>query len=178
MPESIEQLRKAQHTSTLFVNPLMVEVAEKVASGEFPAGAGKMLPLCVEVLKSRAHFPVDFVEKGFYFFVEPTTIIDEAAAKKRLKDPGTPDWLEGLAGAWDNLEEWSESGLEESMRDYAESEEIGFGKVIHPVRLAVTAQGAGPGLFEILVALGKETVTRRMRWLAGFLREKGTPPEL
>jgi 4-aminobutyrate aminotransferase-like enzyme len=28
----IEQLRKAQHTSTLFINPLMVEVAEKVAS--------------------------------------------------------------------------------------------------------------------------------------------------
>ena len=29
---TIEQLRKVQHTSTLFVNPLMVEVAEKVAS--------------------------------------------------------------------------------------------------------------------------------------------------
>ncbi|MCB2199360.1 glutamate--tRNA ligase [bacterium] len=159
----------------LAVRPL---VAEKVASGEFPAGAGKMLPVAVKLLKSRAHFPVDFVEKGFYVFTEPTTIIDEKAAKKRLKDEGTPTWLDGLATAYDGLDEWSEESLENAMREYAEGEEIGFGKVIHPVRLAVTAQGAGPSLFEILVELGKETVVRRLRWLAGFLREKGTPPEL
>ena len=153
-------------------------VAEKVASGEFSAGAGKMLPVAVRLLKSRAHFPIDFIEKGFYIFTEPTTIIDEQAAKKRLKDPGTPGWLDGLASVYEGLSEWNETSLEEGMREYAEGEEIGFGKVIHPVRLAVTAQGAGPGLFEILVEMGQETVVRRMRWLAEFLREKGTPPQL
>jgi len=157
------------------VRPL---VADKVASGEFPTGSGKMLPTAIKLLKSRAHFPVDFVEKGFYIFTEPTTIIDDKAAKKRLKDAETPLWLDELAAVYETLEVWSEETIEGSMRTFAEAKEIGFGKIIHPVRLAVTAQGAGPSLFEILMEMGRETVVRRMRWLADFLREKGTPPEL
>jgi len=167
--------RTPDHDLEQLLRPL---VAARVASGEFPPGAGKMLPTAIRLLKSRAHFPVDFVEKGFYIFRDPDTIIDLEAAKKRLKDPGTPDWLEGLAGVYEMLNNWEETALEDAMRSYAEGSGIGFGKVIHPVRLAVTAQGAGPSLFEILVEMGKETVVRRLRWLAVFLREKGTPPEL
>ena len=34
--------------------------------------------------------------------------------------------------------------------------------LIHPVRLAVTGLSVGPGLFEMLKLLGKETVLRRL----------------
>jgi len=153
-------------------------VAEKVISGEFDKGAGKALPIAVKLLKSRSHFPSDIVEKGFYYFKEPDTIIDRKAAKKRLKDPETPNYLEKLAAIFEGLDSFDEEKVEATMRDTAEKMEIGIGKLIHPTRLAVSGQGAGPGLFEILTALGQETTVRRMRWLAGFLREKGCPPQL
>ena len=41
---------------------------------------------------------------------------------------------------------------------------------IHAARLAVTGRTVGPGLFELLHALGKETVTRRLRTCIEFIR--------
>jgi glutamyl-tRNA synthetase len=153
-------------------------VAEKIATDEFPAGSGKMLPLAVKLLKSRVHFPKDIIDLGFYFFKDPDTIIDKKSAKKRLKDPDTPEFLEELAVKFEAVEEFNEENIEAALRSLAEELEIGTGKLIHPTRLAVSAQGVGPGLFELLVALTKETVIRRMRWLAEFLRDHGTPPDL
>ena len=59
------------------------------------------------------------------------------------------------------LEDWSESGIENCIRQLAESFEVSAGKLIHPVRLAISGQGNTPGLFEIMALLGRETVLRR-----------------
>ena len=37
-----------------------------------------------------------------------------------------------------------------------------WGKLIHPTRLAVTGQGASPGLFEVLELLGRERTLARL----------------
>jgi glutamyl-tRNA synthetase len=45
----------------------------------------------------------------------------------------------------------------------AQGEDFGFGKVVHPVRVAVTGRAEGPGFFEVLELLGKERVLARLR---------------
>jgi glutamyl-tRNA synthetase len=53
---------------------------------------------------------------------------------------------------------------------------ISPGKLIHPVRLAVSGVGFGPGLFELLEILGPETVSRRIK--KAILRiEKNDSPD-
>jgi glutamyl-tRNA synthetase len=160
------------------VADLSDEVTSRIESGELPADARENLPVAVTLLKSRARFPVEILDYGFYFFRDPETIVDAKAAKKRLKDEETPARLEELARRFEALDEFTEETMEVTLRGYTEELDVGAGKLIHPTRLAVSGQGVGPGLFDLLAALGRDTVVRRMRWLAGFLRKHGTPPNL
>ncbi len=157
---------------------LQDELSTRIEDGRLPEGAQEHLPTAVSLLKSRCRFVGDIIEKGEYFFVDPTTIVDRKAAKKRLKDPATPSYLRDLADKFAQLDDFNHDDIEVTLRSIAEAKEVGTGKFIHPTRLAVSGIGSGPGLFELLEGLGKETVVRRMHWLAAFLEEKGTPPQL
>jgi glutamyl-tRNA synthetase len=157
---------------------LQDEFETRVADGDLPESSRSMLPIAISMLKSRARFPVDILNYGFYFFKDPTNIVDTQAAKKRLKDPLIPELVDELATRFERLKSANAKTIEDTLRQLAEEKEVNPGLLIHSTRLAVSGQGVGPGLFELLVALEMETVVRRMRWLAGFLREKGTPPNL
>jgi glutamyl-tRNA synthetase len=54
----------------------------------------------------------------------------------------------------------------------AEDRGLSAGKLIHPLRLAVTGQGVSPGIFDVLVVLGRERSLRRLRRLIDHLRER------
>jgi len=152
--------------------------AERVASGKFPAGSAKNLPLAISMLKSRCRFPEEILNRGFYFFTDPQAV-DPVAAKKRLKNPATPERLGKLAAIFEKLgDNFNIETTENAVRQLSEELDINSGELIHPVRLAVSGQAVGPGLFELLTALGRETVVRRMRWLETVLREHstGVPP--
>jgi glutamyl-tRNA synthetase len=58
-------------------------------------------------------------------------------------------------------------------RRLAEELGVSAGKLIHPTRLAVSGVGFGPGLFEMLEALGRETVLRRLRKAREHIAARG-----
>jgi glutamyl-tRNA synthetase len=53
--------------------------------------------------------------------------------------------------------------LDEMVRRRAADAGLGAGKLIHPLRLALTGGTQSPGLFEMMVVLGRETCLRRIR---------------
>ena len=52
----------------------------------------------------------------------------------------------------------------------AEHREVKAGVVIHPTRMALTASKAGPPLFDVVAAMGREASVSFLRQFAGFLR--------
>ena len=46
---------------------------------------------------------------------------------------------------------------------FTEKNNVGGGRLIHPVRLAVSGTGVGPSLFDMLELLGKDTVIKRLK---------------
>ena len=52
--------------------------------------------------------------------------------------------------------------LEEAARAVAEAKGVGFGKLVHPIRAALTGTTMGPSLFDIVYLLGKEKVEKRV----------------
>jgi glutamyl-tRNA synthetase len=155
---------------------LRPEFAARIESGQYPHGTGPMLAKAVELLKTRAHFPLDILDKGEYFFNDPTALVDRKAAKKRLKHPDTAVRLDELATRFEALEEFTEESAEAALRVYIEELDENAGALIHPTRLAVSGMGSGPSLFELLVGLGQETTVRRMHTMAAHLRKHGMPP--
>jgi glutamyl-tRNA synthetase len=125
---------------------------------------GAYLETVIALLKDRLTFPQDFVDISEYFFVEPTSY-DEAAIKKNWETE-TPARVRQLADTFNALTEFTHDSIETALRAMAELLQVKTSKLIHPTRLALSGKSAGPGLFEMMVVLGKETVVRRLRTAA------------
>ena len=116
----------------------------------------------------------DFVEKGRYFFQEPETY-EEAARQKHWSRPEAAGWLAGLADRFAKATVFTAASAEAELRALAESLGTSAGDLIHPTRLAVSGVSGGPGLFEMLEVLGRETVVRRLRRAVEYLNQEAQP---
>jgi len=114
----------------------------------------------ISAMRERVTFVKDFVEKSPYFFQAPVQF-DDDVVKKRWKQ-GSPAQLRELAGQFSRMEHSNKEDFETVLHQTAESMRISNSDLIHPLRLAVSGVGSGPGLFDILFILGKEESVRRI----------------
>jgi glutamyl-tRNA synthetase len=126
-----------------------------------------------ELLKVRARTIVEMVEQAAPFVLDDVAY-DPVAVSKHWKDPDTlAPRLERLAGRFAALELFDEASMEQALRSLAEEEGVGAGKVIHPLRVALTGAAASPGIFEVAALLGRERVLHRMRAAVASMRAGG-----
>lgn len=114
----------------------------------------------IEVMKERVSFVKEYYENSPYFFKEPTEY-DENAVKKRWNE-NTPNHLKKLIDNFNKFINPTKENFETGLRQTAEELGISSGKLIHPVRLAVSGMSTGPGLFDILIILGKDEIIKRI----------------
>jgi len=163
---SIFDLQKLNHINQQHVLGLDAKELAKALKPEmnergFDTGSDDYFENVVELLSSRLHFRKDFVELSPYFFKDPD-IFDPKVVKKRWKDDSAKLLLQ-FSDEISKLEKFDAASIERCLREIVEQNEIGSGRLIHPVRLAVSGVGGGPGLFEMLQVLGKEVVVRRVK---------------
>jgi glutamyl-tRNA synthetase len=117
------------------------------------------LTLIVSLLKERATFVSDLWEQGSFFFEAPLNY-DEKASEKAFK-PDTPEILQKVISILNEVGDFSTVNLSEKVKGWITSENIGFGKVMMPLRLALVGEMKGPDVFDILSILGKqESISR------------------
>lgn len=114
----------------------------------------------IGAMRDRVAFVKDFVKNSPYFFEAPVQY-DPEIVKKRWK-PETSGQLTKLIEEFSQLENPQKDDYEEALHRAAEALKVGHGDLIHALRLAVSGVGAGPGLYDILVILGKEETIRRI----------------
>lgn len=115
----------------------------------------------VALMKERVVTVEEFVTYSPYFFKDPQSY--EAGAIRKNWGPEARELMEQLLRRWSALSDFSHSAAESSLRQLAQDARVSAGKIIHPVRLALTGVAIGPGLFELIDVLGKETVLRRLQ---------------
>ncbi|MFZ4620196.1 MAG: glutamate--tRNA ligase, partial [Bacteroidota bacterium] len=114
----------------------------------------------IGLLKERVVLLPEFISSSSYFFEDPVSY-DEASKAKNWK-PETPAHLAALVNELSSAEPFTAAAIETALRKTAESFQAGAGKLIHPMRLAISGVSNGPSLFHMAEVLGKETVIRRM----------------
>lgn len=133
-----------------------------LAAGADPELLDDRLVPAVLTVRERAWTLVELADAArFYFVADDALDFDEGALKKHVKASSEPI-LSGLLTVLEGVEDWTEAGLEAAVNPWVEAEDIKLGKVAQPVRIGLTGKGVGPGLWEMLAAIGKPTALRRI----------------
>ena len=131
-------------------------IAKLRLKGE-PAWLSRVLAL----LRPRCKKVTDFGDQIAPFFFDPTEY-DADGVKKHLSAPGMTEHLQALRDAYAAVAPFDEAALEQTLRALAEARGIKAGALIHGTRLAMTGRMVSPGLFEMLVLLGRGRVVARL----------------
>ncbi len=116
----------------------------------------------VSLVKERASFVNDFWDLSSFFFENPTAF-DAKAVKKQWKET-TPDLMGELIGVLREIENFESKNIEEIVKSWITSKEVGFGKVMQPLRLSLVGALKGPHLFDIIEMIGKESAVARIQY--------------
>jgi glutamyl-tRNA synthetase len=121
----------------------------------------------VALMQDRLSFTKELATSCGYFFEDPTDY-EEKGVKKRWKDDSA-DLLLEYADLLEEADAFTVETTESILRELADDEDVGAGRIIHPTRLAVSGMSYGPSLFDMMVVLGRNTCARRMRRAADEL---------
>tara|TARA_R100000935_G_scaffold23395_1_gene42688 strand:+ start:2870 stop:4384 length:1515 start_codon:yes stop_codon:yes gene_type:complete len=123
----------------------------------------------VPLLKERATFVQDLWEQGSFFFEAPSTY-DEKASKKAFKED-TPEILQKVIELLQGIEDFTATTISDEIKGWITSNDIGFGKVMMPLRLALVGEMKGPDVFEISSILGKKEAVSRIEKAVNFMKQ-------
>lgn len=114
----------------------------------------------ISSVKERASFVNDLWDQASFFFEAPTSY-DEKASKKAFKED-TAAILAKVSELMEGASEFTAAVLSDTVKSWITSQEMGFGKVMMPLRLALVGAMKGPDVFEIASLLGKEETIQRI----------------
>lgn len=141
---------------------ILVMIREELTRSEFSNGvySDDYLVKIIHAMKERVNFAAEFLSKCPYFYTVPKEY-EQSSIDKNWK-PETPEQLRALAENFVKLENPDTHAFEQALADTATVLNVGKGKLIHPLRLAVSGVSSGPGMFDLLYILGRDEVLRRI----------------
>jgi glutamyl-tRNA synthetase len=117
----------------------------------------------VEALGDRIKVFGDVLLQAPFFFVKDDELaFDDKAFAKRVLAPGAVDRLAEYRGWLAEQSAFDAASLDKGTQDLMGAKGLGLGDIVHAVRIAVTGVPVGPGLFDTVSVLGKETCLRRI----------------
>lgn len=127
------------------------------------------LEAIISLIKERAVFTADLWEQGHFFFERPEAY-DQKAVKKAFKED-TPSILLTVCEILNQQTTFEGETISKEIKDWLSSKEMGFGKVMMPLRLALVGAMQGPDIFEIAAVLGKQETISRTQNAISFMNK-------
>ena len=133
------------------------------------------LERAVEAAGDRVKRPQQFLGYSAYLFVDRVDP-DPAAWSDLVAKAGASGRLRKLADALQTVESFDHDALEAATRGLAAAEGVKAGEVIMPARIALTGKKVTPGIFDVMLLLGKDRTVRRLREAADRLEATSPAP--
>ena len=165
-PQKLEWMN-GQHIVRMPLDALVALVIPAMASAGYAPTAqlvqdSQWLARLVDLLRARARTTDELVRQAAPYFGQTVTFDADAMAKQWKDAAATRHLLTGARAALTALAEWDTAAMETALRTVAEMQGVGAGKVMQPLRVAVTGVAATPGLFDVLALLGRERTLARI----------------
>ncbi len=118
------------------------------------------LEAAMDGLKERAKTLVELLDAAYYLYAAAPLTLDAKAAS--LLDGAARERLAGLRPRLAAVDEWAQAPLEAVLRAFAEESGYKLGLVAQPLRAALTGRSTSPGLFDVMVVLGRDECLARL----------------
>jgi glutamyl-tRNA synthetase len=130
--------------------------------------AGKLTPAVREQvmaampeLKERAKTLLELIDAASFIWAARPLALDDKAAL--LLTPEARSLLAEIVPHLETVEPWTADATERAVRGYAERKGAKLGAVAQPLRAALTGKTTSPGIFNVLVVLGRQESLARLR---------------
>lgn len=151
----------AQYMSSLTLEELHPHLAPFLAEVGLAGADPSRLDSVLDLHRTRARTLADLAQVARPYF-EPGLEYDSAVTAKFATQEDLPDHLRRLAARWQEQETFGIAELEAGLRALCEELDVKAGYLIHPVRMALSGAKAGPPLFDLVAAMGREATARHL----------------
>ncbi|WP_319499259.1 glutamate--tRNA ligase [uncultured Cohaesibacter sp.] len=117
--------------------------------------------LAMPSVKERAKTLLE-LKDGLAFLFDTRPLVMEEKAAKQLTDESRA-MLKELLPRLEALGEWTLESTDAEVRAFAEEKDLKLGKVAQPLRAAMTGRATSPGIFDVLIILGKDESIARLK---------------
>ena len=148
------------------------------ATGGVPESALRdraFLERAVEAVGDRMKRPQHFLDYSAYLFADRIEPEPGPWAELQAKQ-GAAGRLRKLATSLEGVDPFEHDPVEKATREVASSEGVKAGEVIMPARIALTGKKVTPGIFDVMLLLGRERTVRRLREAADRLEAASPTP--
>ncbi len=112
-------------------------------------------------LQPRAKTVLELIDLAQFIYASRPLAIDEKASA--LLTPESRIVLGDMAEMLHGLNEWSVPAIDAAMRTLAEAKGLKLGKLAQPLRAALTGRTVSPGIFEVMVLIGRDEAMARLQ---------------
>ncbi len=134
----------------------------KLAASPIAADERLLIEKVVAASGDRIKVAGDVLSFAFFFQGNDQLVYDEQAIEKHLRKDGAAALLAKFRDRLATVEPFDAKTLESFMHDFMATEGVKIAQIIHAVRVAVTGQSIGLGLFDTLAILGRERCSQRI----------------
>jgi glutamyl-tRNA synthetase len=127
-----------------------------------------LLERAMPELKARARNLNELAQSAAFLFRRRPLEMDEKAAA--LLEGEATDLLALLHASLAPMPAWDAESIERAVREVADRAGVKLGQAAQPLRAALTGRASSPGIFDVLVLLGREESLAR---IGDRLEEKG-----
>lgn len=157
-------LKRLRHINARYLREVLSleEVARRLTpvlreSGFDPSDEEYLLDV-VDILRPRAETLLELGERAAPFFAERLEY--DADARRRLA--AAQGYLEDLERAFSRLEFFDDDAIDDLLHDYVQGQGVGLGKVLMPLRVALTGTTEAPGVVELVAIMGRQRTLQRL----------------
>jgi glutamyl-tRNA synthetase len=148
-------------------------VREGLLAEHDPAAQSPEFYKLLDFVKERCRTLDDLARLARPYFTKLPFAIDPALVESHLRKDAavTNSLLTDATASLESLSEWTPEAMEPALRAVAERHGVAAGKVFQPIRVAVTGSTVSPGIFEVLVQIGRDVSVRRLKEAAALATE-------
>jgi glutamyl-tRNA synthetase len=142
---------------------VMVATAEeigRVADAEGLQQTRDTVLAALPELQPRAKTVLELIDLAQFVYAKRPITIDTAAAEQLT--PEARGHIAAFIEILEDLTDWTVERIDTAARAFAEARGLKLGKVAQPLRAALTGRTVSPGIFEVMVLIGKEEALARL----------------